>query len=904
LPGLFLKSDGEELSATDPLGSKTQETFDSFGNVATTTDALGNTAHYSYDYLGDQTMAVLPSGSATTSVYDGLGELDSVTDGVGDKSSQSYNDQGELAVATAPDGTSEQYSYDGAGRQVATADLSAPDTTGGAGTVLRAEYAGYDGDGNQVASTDWDGVTSTSSFNAADELTGEVKPISSSSSVSQSFSYDAVGNRTLVTDGNGNETWTTYNAWNLPESVVEPGTPSAPSPADTTWTTSYTADGEPSAVSEPGGVSLSFGYDPLGDITSESGSGASAATLDRSFTYDVDGRMASASAPGGTDDFTYNADGDLKSTSGPSGSSSYDYNSDALVSSETDAAGTTSYTYDGADRVATESDPLTGATQTNAYNSDSDPSSISYMGSDGSAGATESFGYDGLERQTSDTVTAADGTVLASESYGYDADGNLISQTDGGLLPASTVTYGYDEADRVTSAASGGSTTDYGYDGDGNLVTDGPVSNTFNAQDQLVSSTDSGGGATTGYSYTLNGALSQVTPASGSVQDYTWDAYGDLASAPGGVSYASDALGRTVTRTDSSGSTSMSYLGTGGTVASDGTDEYSYSPSGALTAEGTSGGTASAVMSDIHGDVSAAFDPSGSTNALTGSESYSAYGSASTLGQVPGLGYQGDYTDPVTGLVEMGARWYNPATGTFVSSDTLNGSPVPSTVDGNPYAYADGNPLTNTDPSGHCGLACWIGVLACDDDPVCAAGETFWNGIQGSLVSGCKDVICETTSPEAEELPPPLNPPVPAPRQSSHDDCDEWCGLTAIPVGTTATCTLEPEICAAPLDPVLPPPPPPDPDCYTSGKCKPTPRTDEAPEAPASDQPRRRQPIHRAAVHDGPLRDRELHCQAGPDQGTPARLRRAAHRHHHRRRRPRLHARQPELCVLQRSRLP
>ena len=49
----------------------------------------------------------------------------------------------------------------------------------------------------------------------------------------------------------------------------------------------------------------------------------------------------------------------------------------------------------------------------------------------------------------------------------------------------------------------------------------------------------------------------------------------------------------------------------------------------------------------------------------------------------------------------MSARWYSPATGSFTSNDTLGGSPLPSTVDGSPYAYADGNPLTDADPTGH-----------------------------------------------------------------------------------------------------------------------------------------------------------------------------------------------------------
>jgi large repetitive protein len=51
-----------------------------------------------------------------------------------------------------------------------------------------------------------------------------VQPVSSSSSITTSYGYDAAGNRTSVTDGNRNTTWTTYNAWNLPESVIEPAT--------------------------------------------------------------------------------------------------------------------------------------------------------------------------------------------------------------------------------------------------------------------------------------------------------------------------------------------------------------------------------------------------------------------------------------------------------------------------------------------------------------------------------------------------------------------------------------------------------------------------------------------------------------------------------------------------------
>ncbi len=355
-PGTWTYSydaDGERLSATDPLGNTTRQTYDYFGNVATSTDPTSNTTKYGYDYLGDQTMADTPDGSVTTSTYDHLGELASVTGGAGDESTYAYDDQGNLADAYNPDGSFAQYGYDQAGRPTAVTDYGAA-PAGQASPELRSESFGYDPDGDQTSATDWDGNTTTSSYNAAGELTGQVKPVSSSSSISTSYGYDAAGNRTSATSGNGNTTWTTYNAWNLPESVIEPTTPTAPSASDTTWTTAYNADGEPSAVTEPGGVSLSYGYDPLGDITSESGSGATATTPARSFGYDMDQRMTSATVGTGTDSFTYNGDSDLTAASGPSGTSSYTYNGDGLVASETGAAGKASYTYDGADRLSTE----------------------------------------------------------------------------------------------------------------------------------------------------------------------------------------------------------------------------------------------------------------------------------------------------------------------------------------------------------------------------------------------------------------------------------------------------------------------------------------------------------------------------------------------------------------------
>lgn len=62
------------------------------------------------------------------------------------------------------------------------------------------------------------------------------------------------------------------------------------------------------------------------------------------------------------------------------------------------------------------------------------------------------------------------------------------------------------------------------------------------------------------------------------------------------------------------------------------------------------------------------------------------------------LGYTGELTDD-NGLVYLRARYYNPGTGQFLTSDPIEGKPGNPTSF-NKYGYALGNPVRYTDPSG------------------------------------------------------------------------------------------------------------------------------------------------------------------------------------------------------------
>ena len=94
------------------------------------------------------------------------------------------------------------------------------------------------------------------------------------------------------------------------------------------------------------------------------------------------------------------------------------------------------------------------------------------------------------------------------------------------------------------------------------------------------------------------------------------------------------------------------------------------------------------VEADAQGNVIARYD-------------YTPYGNAvASLGGAPnGPGYTGHVNDPETGLVYMQARYYDPAVGRFLSTDPV-GPASGNAFNFNRYAYANNNPIINTDPDG------------------------------------------------------------------------------------------------------------------------------------------------------------------------------------------------------------
>lgn len=695
LPGarvwhMSVDTDGELLEATDPTGARTQATYNVLGEQVTSTQLVRSpasaayTTTFQYDVLGNQTSVTDPMGNVGTADYDAVGQVASTTDPLGHTTGYEYNLDGQPTTVTAPDGTAVVNGYDQAGRLVSIADLDA------SGATLRTASFGYDVAGYQTSATDPNGNTTTATYDAVGRMTGQVQPVATGQSIVTSFGYDAAGNRTRYTDPNGNVTTYTYNTLGLPESSVAPGIPGYTTAADRTTTVGYDASGRAATITRPGGVAVTNTYDDASDLVSQAGSGAEAATATRTFGYDADDRLISASVPGGTDTFTYDDRGLMLSFTGPGATASYDYDADGRLVARTDSAGSATFGYDAASELTSQADPVTGVTVGYTYNALGQLAEVNY----GTDGAKRTYGYDSLHQLTSDILKNPDGAVEASTTYGYNDDGQITSRTTAGLAGSGSSTYTYDNAGRLASWNDGADVTAYTYDADGNRTGAGGAVATYNARDQLVSVAN--GGTTTTYAYTGRGTTASVSAGS-TTTEFTSDAFDEQVSA-GTSTYSYDALGRLTTADSGGTSYTFGYHDASNEVVTDGVQTFERKPDGQVLSVGRGTGGDFAYLNS-HGDLTASFTATGTEP--TGSTAYDPYGrTTATTGIHTNLGYQGGWTDQGTGLVNAAARWYDPANGAFTSADTVANPPVPA-VNANRYAYGNDDPLDFSDPTGH-----------------------------------------------------------------------------------------------------------------------------------------------------------------------------------------------------------
>ena len=116
-------------------------------------------------------------------------------------------------------------------------------------------------------------------------------------------------------------------------------------------------------------------------------------------------------------------------------------------------------------------------------------------------------------------------------------------------------------------------------------------------------------------------------------------------------------------------------------------------------------------------------DASGMTVASSGS-------SGSAYGFQGGSGYRSDGDGPVgiTAFQKVGARYYDPLFGRFITRDT--------DLSQKPYAYCDGDPVNATDPTGHSVLGKILGGIVILGGAAIIVGGIVLTGIGVTIAGG------------------------------------------------------------------------------------------------------------------------------------------------------------------------
>jgi RHS repeat-associated protein len=656
-------ANGYPSTVTDAAGTPDAQTVTSAYDPTTSlltsvTDSLGRTTSYTYNALGNVTSMTKLAGTANPSTYTFTYEptysrLTGITDPLGRTTTITYNDAAQTETMTDALGHQWVITLNNEGQPIGITNPL------GQSTYLSYLYGElvavvnplgqttggyYDSVGQLLQVTDPLGNTAGFTWTPLGELATSTSPLGAITS----NGYDGNGNLTTVTDANGNKTTFTFNGDNQLTKRTDA--------LGNAYSYSYDPDQNLSSATDPDGNNDTFGYDDLNRLTTaDFGVTGGTAQTSTTYTYDAADRLTKAvQAPGGTYTFSYDGLNDLLSQSSPQGNVTHTYNADALATSLTVPHQTQiTYSYDADSR-------LTKITQGTAkvtlgYDANSDPATVALPD-----GITRTTTYNAATEPTALTFKHGS-TNTGTIGYAYTPDGQISSES-GSLaranLPAAVTSNTYNADNELTS--SGG--TAYSYNNDGDLTSNGASTYTWNAQNQLTSIS---GPTTAAYTYNPLGQQATATTA-GTTTSYLYD----------GVAWNSN-----VVQEQSAGTPTANLLaGAPGQIFQ-------------LT---TPSGTNSSLLTGPLGSTIALANSSGS---ITTSYTYDPSGVVTQTGATSPNTFEFNATQNIgAGLYRMGARYYNPATGTFISRDPtgFNGGTT------NLYSYAKNDPINQSDPSG-CG---------------------------------------------------------------------------------------------------------------------------------------------------------------------------------------------------------
>ena len=439
-----------QTQMSDPLGRATSTTYDKVGNIIAIADALGNATQYAYDALYRRTKAIDALGKATVMAYDAEGNLLSLTDASGNTTSYAYDALSRMdleVISVEGKALFRSDRYDGAGNLLRMRDRNGRVQTFTYDALNRQTQAQWrNSQGNPIRAVDY-------TYDAASQLTAASDPdlayayrydaagrlVSTDNAgtagvpnVLLSYGYDAVNNRTSVTDTitgiqAGVEAFT-FDALDRVTQITQQGTGVTEKRVDLTYDAASQMTGL-ARYSDIAGTqpvaNTTYMHDAAGRLTDLTHERNGIPIADYGFTYDAANRLTQLTTPDGTSDYGYNGRDELTS-------SNHSYQDDE------------GYTYDdtgnrtNAGYVAgAHNRLLSDGTYTYEYDNEGNRTKRVAI----TSGETTEYGWDYRNRLTSVVTKDSSGAIAKSVEQTYDMYNRRIAKSvdsDAGEQPAAT----------------------------------------------------------------------------------------------------------------------------------------------------------------------------------------------------------------------------------------------------------------------------------------------------------------------------------------------------------------------------------------------------------------------------------------------------------------------------------
>lgn len=503
----------EYYKTGDILVRTSNAVFDDLNRQEQIIGALNQTTTYTYDVQGNRITATDALGRPTTIyTYDTLSRLTSITDANAKDTAYEYDDRDQLRFVTDPVGLVTEYQYNELGQLT---QLISPDT----GVT---EYT-YDLVGNRATQTDARNITVTFEYDAVNRITKKIYP---DASLNVTYTYDAgengIGKLGTMQDKEGITSYGYDERGNLVSRNRFTNTKF--------YLTQYGYDinDRLTSVTYPSDRVVTYVRNNLGQVDSvtTTPSGGAEQTIASNLAYLPFGALEDMDWGNGLSlDQTFDADYRL---------------TDQVLG----AVYSRTYGYDAVNNIKTITDNI-AATKNQIFNYD-DLDRLNYaIGDYGEL----VYAYDDVGNRTNLTKDAGTPTIYnynpAANNRLVDIDGAVIAyDANGNTQTKDTLTFSYDDNNRMTQVSDAGVATTYGFNGKGERVRKSGAATTlyhYDSSGNLLFESDSLGNALVEYIWLGNQRLAMVQGANlyythvdhlGTVQMLT--------DGSGGVAWAAD----------------------------------------------------------------------------------------------------------------------------------------------------------------------------------------------------------------------------------------------------------------------------------------------------------------------------------------------------------------------------